>query len=362
MRRLLLAFSLALISSVAAAAPDQAKLKAELASARQRLEVPGIELAVWKDGKVVVRLADGVRASGSGTAVLPNDAFHIGSITKSLTSALAGTLVEQGKLRWNSTVEEVLGQLVPTMRPDYAQVTLEDLLAHEGGIPQRIDPAQLPAIASANGPKAQHMAAATAALSLPPAVPPRTAMLYSNPGYVIAAAMMEQVTGKSWEDMVEEDVLSPLHLTSAGFGPPLDGVRGHAVAAGGELVGLDPAAPQSDNPPFLNPAGRMHLNMADLASFGGDQVDGLLGMPGLLKPGTYRRIHTERLRHMELGWGGGPAGAFDNSGSNGHWLAYVRGEPARRLVIAIAINAVRNPDGDEDMLGSLADKVETLVD
>jgi CubicO group peptidase (beta-lactamase class C family) len=251
----------------------------------------------------------------------------------------------------------VLGKALPGVRPEYATVTLEDLLSHQGGVVQRLDPGQLPAIATAVGSIAQHRAVAAAALSLPPAAPPRTMMIYSNPGYVVAAAMMEQVTGKSWEELVKDEVFTPLHLASAGFGPPEGGVRGHMLTSGGRLVPLDPTDRRSDNPPFLNPAGRVHMSMPDLARFAGDQLDGLGGKPGLLQPQTYQRIHTEHLRHMELGWGGGPSGGFDNSGSNGRWLAYVRAIPSKHMVVAVAVNAVHDPDRDEETAAALVDEV-----
>jgi CubicO group peptidase (beta-lactamase class C family) len=336
--------------------PNVPAIKASLASTRQQLNVPGIELAVWQNGRVLVDLADGVRDSNSKEPVRPEDSFHIGSITKSLTSALAGKLVDQRKLRWDSTIGEIFGKSLPGMRPEYAAVTLEDLLSHQGGIVARLDPGQLPAIAAASGPIAEHEAAAAAALSRPPAAPPQTMMIYSNPGYLVAAAMMEQATGKSWEELLTEEIFKPLQLTSAGFGPPM-AVRGHMVTSDGRLQPLDPAAKQSDNPPFLDPAGRVHMNMADLARFAGDQLDGLGGKRGLLQTATYRRIHTEHLRHMELGWGGGPDGGFDNSGSNGRWLAYVRAIPARHMVVAVAVNAVPHPDSDEDKLAALVDQV-----
>jgi CubicO group peptidase (beta-lactamase class C family) len=344
-------------SAALGASLQQAAVDAAVRAARADLNVPGIELAVWRNGKIEAVSVDGVRAQGSNDKVRPNDPFSIGSITKSLSSALAARLVEEGKLRWDSTIGEVLGKSISGLRPEYEDVTLEDLLCHQGGIVPQLERSALPSIMAQGSPAGRHLAAASAALSAPPSAQPRSQMIYSNPGYLVAAAMMEQAAGQSWEDLVRENVIEPLKLNSSGFGPPPSGVRGHMTAPDGSLTPLDPASPQADNPPFLTPAGRVSMNMADLARFAGDQLDGVSGTGALLKPATYQRIHTEHLRHAQLGWGGGPDGGFDNSGSNGRWLAYVRAIPAKHVVISVAINAVRHPEADEDRLAALAEQL-----
>ena len=61
-----------------------------------------------------------------------------------------------------------------------------------------------------------------AKLAMPPVAPPRSSYSYSNCGPVVAARMLEVATGKAWEDLLREQVLEPLGLTSAGFGAPPD--------------------------------------------------------------------------------------------------------------------------------------------
>ena len=62
-----------------------------------------------KDGEIIASGAVGVRALGRDVPVTIDDRFHLGSDTKAMTATLAGMMVDKGKLRWDSTVGEVLG-------------------------------------------------------------------------------------------------------------------------------------------------------------------------------------------------------------------------------------------------------------
>ena len=57
-------------------------------------------------------------------------------------------------------------------------------------------------------------------LSRPPALNPGVRYEYSNVGYIIAGAVAERCTGKSWEELLRSEVFTPLGMTTAGFGPP----------------------------------------------------------------------------------------------------------------------------------------------
>lgn len=327
--------------------------------ARQDIGAPGMSIAVWSGGSIVAEAASGVRAAGSPGAVLTSDAFHVGSVTKSITAVLAARLVEEGRMRWDETVAERLGDAIPDISPDQRSVTLEMLLAHESGAPERLSPDQLRAVVQASDLQAARIAAARAVLASPPAGP-RGVMVYSNPGYVIAGAMIERGAGKTWEDGVAEDVLGPLALTSARFGVPQgdDAVRGHR-REGDAWVAIDPSGPGADNPSFLRPAGGLRMSMRDLALFGADQLRGMRGDAGvLLTPASYTRLHTERSDHQGLGWAQGPDGSFDNSGSNGRWFAYIKVMPGDDLVVAVAANAY-TPE-TEDRIVSLIDEIRAI--
>jgi CubicO group peptidase (beta-lactamase class C family) len=94
---------------------------------------------------------------------------------------------------------------------------------------------------------------------------------YSKIGFIIVGAIAEARTGKSWEDLIREQIFTQLGIKSAGFGPPgtpgkLDQPCGHEEKAG-KLVALDPASADADNPPVLGPAGTINIALKDWLLF-----------------------------------------------------------------------------------------------
>src|SRR5207237_9486314 len=89
-------------------------------------------------------------------------------------------------------------------------------------------------------------------------------------GYILAGAMLERVSGKTWEELIVERVFNPLELKSAGLGPQstlgrIDAPLGHVPLPDGMLKPML-AGPYGDNPELLGPAGTAHLSVLDLAT------------------------------------------------------------------------------------------------
>jgi CubicO group peptidase (beta-lactamase class C family) len=95
-------------------------LDAYLEAVRARHALPALAAAVVKDGEVIASGAVGVRALGTDVPVTVEDRFHLGSDTKAMTATLAGMMVDEGRLRWDSTIGEVLGSKVQGMNPALA--------------------------------------------------------------------------------------------------------------------------------------------------------------------------------------------------------------------------------------------------
>lgn len=82
-----------------------------LESIRKKHDLPALAVVVVKDGRICDRAAAGVRKWGESAPVTTNDIFHIGSCTKAMTATLTAMLIEEGKLRWDSTLAELLPEL-----------------------------------------------------------------------------------------------------------------------------------------------------------------------------------------------------------------------------------------------------------
>jgi len=276
-----------------------------LTAARAAHTAPGLAAAVAHAEGPVLSGAVGVRILGKPEEITPDDRFHIGSVTKSMTATVIATLVDEGKLSWTVTVGEALPECAATLRPEYADVTLADLLAHEGGIPGFEDDKDFKAIPPFTGtPTEQRLAFSCFVLTKPPVVKPKTEFSYSNAGFSIAGVIAEKASGTSWEDLMRSRLFVPLDMKTAGFGWPAHGGAkqpwGH-IEDNGKVVPHDPDG-EYQLPVYIAPAGDVNLSMPDLARFLVAHLRALHGDASLLKPETARLMHTRRIK-SGLGWG-----------------------------------------------------------
>jgi CubicO group peptidase (beta-lactamase class C family) len=340
------------IAPLANAADDSlaAFLRKTLEAARAKHRVPAIAALVEARGMLAAE-AVGIRAQGHSERATVDDRWQIGSDTKAFTATMIVRLAERHVLSLDDTLPKLLPGMASTMDPAYRRVTLAQLLSHTAGIAPLTDGRDVPGfmqvIRGAGDVRAERAAAARHYLALPPASRVGD-FAYSNLGYIIAGAIVEARTGKSWEELVRQEVFAPLGITHAGFGPPgtsarIDEPRGHRMARGGP-VALDPADPQSDNPRALGPAGTLNIALADWARFARDQMEGALGHGKLLSAAGYRRLQTPVTGNYALGWGArldaaGMPVILAHTGSNGYWLADIRVQPADGLIELVAMNA-----------------------
>ena len=325
------------------AADASAEISRLLASIRG--SVPALVASVGHADGSIETGAVGVRVLGKPQQVTPDDSFHVGSVTKPMTATVIAMLVDEGKLQWSTPVIQALPECGPTMRPEYKEVTMADLLAHEGGLASFDDEKDLKGVPPSTGsPTAQRLAFSCLALSRPPVVKPRKEFSYSNAGFSVAAAMAEKASGISWEELMRTRIFAPLGLTTAGFGWP---AKGGAPQPWGHWKQLWRVVPQDPDgkyqcPSFLAPAGDVHMSMPDLARFLVAHLRALHGDARLLKPETARLMHTRRIK-SGLGWGVQPVGDFDPvsvyQGSADTFITIVAIVHDADLVIAVSANS-----------------------
>lgn len=297
-RRALLALLALVGAAVQAATPGQM-----LAAAASAAATPAMSAAVITSTSIEV-YTTGVRRLGMPDPVRPGDAFHIGSDAKAMLATLIAQEVEQGRLRWDTTIAEVLPDAMTGARDDYRSVTLADLLAHRSGLIALYTLEDLAAVPALRGSvRAQRLQFVAWAVQQSPAVIPGTNAVYSNAGYVVAATMLERVTGRSYEELLQRRLLEPLGIRAAFDWPAARDCRapwGHAQLDGG-LVPVDPRDPSSRIPAWANPAGNLSLSTRDFARFVRLHLRGLRGAPGLLQPATLTELHTPHGEYA-LGW------------------------------------------------------------
>src|SRR5688572_9072230 len=104
-------FLLALVAASSMYAQLPPELDAYIENARTQMGVPGIAVAVVRDGKIAVTKGYGVRRLGSVERVDENTVFDVASLSKSFTAAAMATLVDEGKMGWDEPVRRYLPQL-----------------------------------------------------------------------------------------------------------------------------------------------------------------------------------------------------------------------------------------------------------
>lgn len=283
---------------LASSAKAQESLNARLTPYLAKYNLPALAAAVVKDGKILAAGAVGTRRHGQEIPVSLDDRFHLGSNTKAMTSLIAAMFVEEGKLRWDSTVVEIFPDLGEKMDPGLRNVRLEQLLSHTSGIPSDNLVFML-----LMGKASQQMGNLDEQRywllkrwgEQKLAANHGNIFSYSNMNYIIAGAMLERIAKKTWDELIVERVFTPLNLKTAGLGPQstigkVDAPLGHALA--GKEIRSYLAGPNGDNPLVIGPAGIAHMSILDFARWAGwNAGEGKRG-PHLVKPESLRKLHT----------------------------------------------------------------------
>jgi CubicO group peptidase (beta-lactamase class C family) len=276
----------------------------------------GMVAAVLRGERIIAQGAAGVRKRGTAERITLDNQFHLGSCTKAMTATLVAMLVEEGKLNWTTTLGELFADTVKPMHPAWEKVTLRQVLAHRAGL--RHEPDGLAQVLNelvGRPPRAplgtlpqQRLEIARQALSRPPGIPPDTKYWYSNVGYVLAGAVLEQLTGRAWEELMRERLFQPLGISTGGFGPPgtadkTEQAWGHSPVLGKPL---DPRSPAAELPLFYGPAGLAHMTVTDWAKFIALHLRGDPANPhcqaALLKLDTFAEMHAVAPATTSKGW------------------------------------------------------------
>lgn len=314
---------------------------------------PAIGVLLIMDGTTKGIGVAGKRKAGSDEAVTQDDKWHLGSCTKSMTATLAATFVEEGKITWDTTIDQILGNEL-SMLESYRPVTLEMLLANRGGVPGQVPNsvyedvefgAQADELRDRELLK-QRAAYVEAVLNLSPSRPPGTGYEYSNSGYVIAGAMLEQLTGKPWETLIQERIFDPLNMSSAGFGNAAHDDSREITQPWPHQNGETPVSPEEvdDNSWVIGPAGTVHASLKDMARYLVMHANRETG-PVLQKKDSFAFLHQAVPRNQDYargwivartGWSQGPALTHDGSNTMNYcsiWIA-----PERQAAVAAFTN------------------------
>ena len=200
------------VAATPAAALDPAQLEAWVEQVREHFEVPGIAVAVVKDGQVVLERGWGVRELGKPGQVDAHTLFAIASNTKAFTAASLAMLADEGRLSLEDKVVEHLPGFRMSDPYVTAQMRVRDLLTHHSGLGLGAgDLLFWPGSDHSNGEVVRRLKDVPLKTGL------RERYAYDNILYAVATALIEQVSGQSYADFLQQRFFTPLGMAGTRF-------------------------------------------------------------------------------------------------------------------------------------------------
>ncbi|SEO55424.1 CubicO group peptidase, beta-lactamase class C family [Luteibacter sp. UNC138MFCol5.1] len=240
-----------------------ADFEAYLDATRKQFDVPGIAVAIVKDGKVVLELGSGVRKLGDPAKVDAHTQFAIASNTKAFTAASLAILADEKKLDMNDRVIDRLPWFQMSDPYVTREMRVRDLLAHRSGLSLGAgDLLYWPATTYTTKEVVQRLRYVPLTNSF------RAEYAYDNILFAVAGLVIEQVSGKSWSDFVRERIFQPLGMTESQTSAPSHVAAGDDIATGHakfDFKDLKPVPPMSwsNNPS----AGGIYSSVHDLSKW-----------------------------------------------------------------------------------------------
>ena len=218
------------------AARGQVDVSASLETIRTNRHMPGIAAMAVRQGHIVAQGAAGYRRQGTNTPFLVTDPVNIGSCTKWMTATIAGRLVDRGLIDWNTRICDLFTNY-PAFNPAFTNVTLDQLLCHRGGVQEEntFDANHWSTFMTQNGSVSQlRRWVSDTVLKDAPQVPPGQ-YLYANQGYAVVATMLEIASGTDWETLIQQEVFTPVRMSSAALGQVFDNTLPPKAPVGHDL-------------------------------------------------------------------------------------------------------------------------------
>lgn len=188
---------------------------------------PGMAVRLEQSDKLIYQGATGLADLKTKRKLRADDVFQIGSVTKSFTAAAILKLSEQGKL----SLKDNLGKFIPSINPEYQNLTIERILSHTAGLPDYLDNAQVTAIYD----EFASLDDVISAISKRDVIAkPGEKYSYSNLGYILLGKVIEVASGVSYPEFMSQTFFKPLNMQDTFVmtkGIALEQVKGYSSSA-----------------------------------------------------------------------------------------------------------------------------------
>lgn len=315
-------------------------------------QVPGLSVAIIKDGEIILTEGYGVRDITTGAKVDAQTVFAIASVSKAFTTMAMGMLVDEGKLNWDTPVKTYLPdfKLYDTYLTDH--LTPRDMVCHRSGV-SRHDAIWY------NNQNTTRAELVKRMRYLEPNAGFRQLWQYNNMMYIAAGHLVEQVAGVSYEEFVQKRIFEPLNMQNSSFtiaesqqNPNL--AYPHGLHQG-ETIKIDLL-----NVDLLGPAGSINSSVEDLANWALLHLNqGEFANQRLISTTNLKQMHTPQMvvptdrnfreishRMYGLGWSIEPYRGYNvvrHSGGIDGFCTLVTFMPEENIGVVVLTNREDNP-------------------
>nr|WP_295376060.1 serine hydrolase domain-containing protein [Pseudoxanthomonas sp.] len=268
-----------------------------------RRRIPGMQVAVVRDGRIVFSGSYGKANLQDDIAVTPDTVFSINSATKTFTGVAILQLAQAGKLSLDAPVSRYLDGLPPAWQP----ITVRQLLNHTSGLPDILVPPRAQGTGGLVGEGGED-AAWDAVRKLPMDFPTGTAYRYNQTNYVLLGRIIDSLGGMPFTRFIAERQFVPAGMIHAGFGDSRDVTphRAQPYRYAGGATGSSPGALEhafDEFPRMLRTGAGINTTATDVANW-------LIALQGgrLLDAGSLRelwapgRFNDGRATSWASGW------------------------------------------------------------
>lgn len=297
-----------------------------------RNHIPGAAVAVVRNGRIEALRAYGVANLEHNSPVTTASPFQIASVTKTFTGLLLAHLIDQGKL----SMDEPVSRYLPEAPAEWSGITVRHLAKHTAGFAM-----------SEPGPTTETMEQAVAAIMKRPlAANPGDREQYALDDFVVLARIMQKVSGKSYEQLLDEVVIKPLGLKDTRFEHAIDrGSQNRADVIPGRVSVYNRENGQQRlfwflYPPATYAGGGIFTSIADMARVMRAIDRGeLAGGPSRKEIWTAPMLNNGKPGSFGAGWIVGTTRGLDSVGhSGGPALGDVLYVPGEHLGVVVLIN------------------------
>ncbi len=254
-------------------------------------KVPGMSIAVVKGNKIVYAKGFGTKKAGTNRPVDKDTIFQVGSTTKAFTVALMATLVDEGKVDWDDRVVDHFPEFQMYDPWVTREFRIHDLFAQHSGMPPYAGDLQC-----FIGFDRDHMIRSLRHIK--PVYSFRDKFSYVNNLFVAGAKVAEIKTGKTWENLMQERILTPLNMTrssldEAGLTKVDNGSDLH-VLVDGKALPLKPNGPLLGWPYMYGPAGGLNSSAPDMARWLAAHLNEGMGIARIFSAESADYMHSPK--------------------------------------------------------------------